>query len=109
MMKKQKRNRIETSKKLLLAVVVLVFLVTVVALVAVFVLQDAEPLSLLIPSVFGLAGTVAGFYCWKAKCENMQKYGLTDRISMDETPPITDPVSQIEAGLSLIDGEEAAG
>ena len=108
-MKKQKRNRIETSKKLMLSVVLITWVVVIVSIVAVFVEHDTGPLELLIPSVFGLCGTVAAFYTWKAKAENMAKYGQSNRISMDEAPPAVDPVSQIEAGLSLIDGKEAAG
>lgn len=53
----------------------MVVMITIVAIVAVFVLQDATPLEYLIGGIFGLASTAFGFYFWKAKNENCAKYG----------------------------------
>ena len=53
----------------------MVIVITIVTVIAVFVLQDAGPLEFLIGGVFGLASTAFGFYYWKAKNENIAKYG----------------------------------
>lgn len=53
----------------------MVVLITIVAVVAVFILQDSSPLEWLIVGIFGLASTAFGFYFWKAKNENCAKYG----------------------------------
>lgn len=53
----------------------MVIIISIVTIVAVFVLQDATPLEFLITGVFGLASTAFGFYYWKAKNENIAKYG----------------------------------
>ncbi len=65
----------ETSKQLLKFTVAMVIIITIVAVVAVFVLQDTGPLEFLIGGIFGLASTAFGFYYWKAKNENCAKYG----------------------------------
>ena len=82
-MKKRKR-RIETSKILLLVSDIMATAVLIGTVVAVFVLQDASPLAYLIPAVFGLAATSHGFYYWKAKAENLNKWGQGDKVTMDE-------------------------
>lgn len=70
------RNRkIETSKKLLIFAVAMVIVITVVTVFAVFILNDASPLEALIAGIFGLASTSFGFYYWKAKNENISKFG----------------------------------
>lgn len=53
----------------------MVIFISIVTVVAVFVLHDAGPLEYLIGGVFGLASTAFGFYYWKAKNENIAKYG----------------------------------
>ena len=53
----------------------MVIFITIVTVVAVFVLSDATPLEYLIGGIFGLASTAFGFYFWKAKNENIAKYG----------------------------------
>lgn len=65
----------ETSKKLLIFTVAMVIFITIVAVIAVFVLADPAPLEFLITGIFGLASTAVGFYYWKAKNENIAKYG----------------------------------
>ena len=55
--------------------VAMVIVVTIVSVMAVFILKDATPLEFLIPAIFGLASTAYGFYFWKAKNENVAKYG----------------------------------
>lgn len=70
----------ETSKKLLCFTVAMVILITVVTVIAVFVLGDITPLEFLISGIFALASTAFGFYYWKAKAENLKKMGLDDKI-----------------------------
>lgn len=82
-MKKNKR-KIETSKILLIVSDVMATAVLIGTVVAVFVLQDATPLAYLIPAVFGLAATSHGFYYWKAKAENLNKWGQGDKVTMKE-------------------------
>lgn len=82
-MKKNKR-KIETSKILLLVSDVMATAVLIGTVVAVFVLRDATPLAYLIPAVFGLAATSHGFYYWKAKAENLNKWGQGDKVTMKE-------------------------
>lgn len=65
----------ETSKRLLLFAVALVILITIVTVIAVFVTGDVTPLEFLITGAFGLASTAYAFYYWKAKNENISKYG----------------------------------
>ena len=84
-MKKNKR-KIETSKILLLVSDVMATAVLIGTVVAVFVLQDATPLAYLIPAVFGLAATSHGFYYWKAKAENLNKWGQGEKIDREEDP-----------------------
>lgn len=79
-----KLKHIETSKKLLLFADILTAIVTAATIVIVFLTRDTTPLIYLIPAVFGLSGTVHAFYLWKAKCENLQKYGREDQITMND-------------------------
>lgn len=70
-----KKKKIETSKILAIIAVILSVIVTLATIVAVFVLENITPLEILIPSIFGLNSTTFGFYFWKAKNENIKKYG----------------------------------
>ena len=83
-MRRRKKKKIETSKILLLVSDVMATAVLIGTVVAVFVLQDATPLAYLIPAVFGLAVTSHGFYYWKAKAENLSKWGQGDKVTMKE-------------------------
>lgn len=69
------KKKMETSKKLLIYAMVLVVVISIIATIAVFVLGDSAPLEYLIGGVFALASTAYGFYFWKAKNENISKYG----------------------------------
>ena len=74
-----RRRKTETSKRLLLFSDILAVTVTVISAVAVFVIGDTSPLEYLIPAVFGLAATSHGFYYWKAKNENIAKFGSNEK------------------------------
>ena len=72
---RKRKKKVETSKILLRFAVTMVILITIVTVTAVFVLNDTGPLEFLIGGIFGLASTAFGFYYWKAKNENIAKYG----------------------------------
>ena len=73
--KTKQKKKMETSKKLLIISDTLAGIATVSTIIAVFVIKDGAPLAYLIPAAFGLSATSHGFYYWKAKNENLQKYG----------------------------------
>ena len=79
-MSKSKRKKTETSKILLIVSDILTGVVAATAIIAVFVLKDTSPLIYLIPAAFGLSATSHGFYYWKAKAENLQKFGRLDLV-----------------------------
>lgn len=73
-MRRWGKKKTETSKKLLIFACILTIIISTVVCVAVFVIQDVTPLEFLIAGVYGLASTAFGFYFWKAKNENLQKF-----------------------------------
>ena len=77
---KGKKFIIESSKLLLLWLLSGYGIVTLSILVLSFLLQVSDPLVTLIESHTKLCAIAVGFYFWKAKCENMQKYKHTDKI-----------------------------
>lgn len=79
-MSKSKRKKTETSKILLIVSDILTGIVAATAIIAVFALKDTSPLIYLIPAAFGLSATSHGFYYWKAKAENLQKFGRLDLV-----------------------------
>lgn len=81
------KKKTETSKILLIVSDILTGIVSAAAIIAVFVLRDTSPLVYLIPAAFGLSATSHGFYYWKAKNENLQKFGRRDLIEAGEEPP----------------------
>ena len=79
------KKNMETSKRLLLFACSLCVIITVMTISAVFVLQDAAPLEYLIVGAFGLCSTSFGFYYWKAKNENIKKYGYNTEADYEDT------------------------
>lgn len=75
----------EFSKKLLIAVSILTFAISVFSCVLMWRTGDLSPLSYLIPAVFAELATATGFYYNKARHENeiklRKKYG--DQIYND--------------------------
>lgn len=80
MRKAHKHRKIETSKLLLIVSDGMAAVVLICTIVAVFVTSDASPLEVLIPAVFALASASHGFYYWKAKAENLHKWGQDGQI-----------------------------
>lgn len=89
-MKGKRKKKIETSKILLIVSDVITGICTVAAIVAVFVIKDTTPLVYLIPAAYGLSATSHGFYYWKAKAENLQKFGRLDAVSMEDPQDVPD-------------------
>ena len=81
MRRRRKKKRVETSKLLLIVSDVMAAVVLISAIVAVFILRDPTPLEYLIPAVFALASASHGFYYWKAKAENLNKWGQGSNIT----------------------------
>jgi len=79
-MRRRSKKKVETSKLLLIVSDVMAAVVLVSAIVAVFILRDPTPLEYLIPAVFALASASHGFYYWKAKAENLNKWGQGSKI-----------------------------
>lgn len=65
----------ETSKIILMATLIMALLVVIIAGISIIVNHDSVVLEFLITGVFGLTSTSLGFYFWKAKNENIAKYG----------------------------------
>lgn len=89
-MKGKRKKKIETSKILLIVSDVITGVCTVAAIVAVFVIKDTTPLVYLIPAAYGLSATSHGFYYWKAKAENLQKFGQLDAVTMEDPQDVPD-------------------
>lgn len=77
-----KKRKTEMSKILLIVSDVITSVTVILTFVAVFWMKDISPLAFLIPGVFGLSGVAHGFYFWKAKAENLHKFGQDDKITM---------------------------
>lgn len=65
----------ETSKLIVLLTMLMSLAVIIIAGISVIVNKDTVVLEFLITGVFGLSSTSLGFYLWKAKNENIAKYG----------------------------------
>ena len=80
---KQKKNKIETSKMILITLAsslgILIPVVVVLAFMGV-----SSPLDITMTGMFTLTTTAVGFYYWKAKAENMHKYHRDDGITMGD-------------------------
>lgn len=80
--RRRAKKKMEMSKKLLIASDVITSATVVLTFAAVFILKDISSLAYLIPAVFGLSSVAHGFYFWKAKAENLHKYGQDEKITM---------------------------
>lgn len=85
-MKEEKtcKPKIETSKLLLVVLLSLISLLLITTTVYTFLSKDSAPLVTFIDGAMKLATIAIGFYYWKAKCENLQKYKQTKKIEMGD-------------------------
>ena len=79
-MKRILHKKVETSKKILYITDLLVVVITISTIVLSFITRDTSVLESLITGIFGLAGVSHGFYFWKAKAENLHKFGRDEEI-----------------------------
>ena len=73
-----------TTKKVLFGTLI-VCGILLVTIVVTWILLDRSDAAGLAGVVTGLAGIVVGFYEWKARAENLAKYGMKEKISMCST------------------------
>ena len=78
-----KINKWEYSKKLLFLVWVLIALLLPVSVITSIITSDISPIREYVIGAFGLATISHGFYYWKAKNENLHKYGRDEEIRND--------------------------
>lgn len=71
--KTRSKKKIEYSKRIVAIVLSFCIVVTVFAMVIMWVTKDTSPLAYLIPSVFAETGIVISFYLDKSKKENISK------------------------------------
>lgn len=76
----EKIKKWEYSKKLLWLVWVLIIVLLPVCAFASYRCNDVSPLREYVIGAFSLASISHGFYYWKAKNENLHKYGKDDKI-----------------------------
>ena len=72
-MGKRKKKKFEFSKVIIACVGTVTFSVTVFTLFYCWCMKDSQPLTYLIPAIFGELATATGFYFWKARLENSIK------------------------------------
>ena len=74
----------ETSKKILIFCDALAAAATVASFAALFLGHDLSGVAEIDRGIYALAGAAHSFYFWKAKAENLKKYGQKDKITMSE-------------------------
>ena len=78
------RRKVEASKK----IVIFCDVLTGMAVITTFVgwLAGYEPSGLdgIVTAVIALSGAAHSFYFWKAKAENLKKFGMSDKIDMED-------------------------
>lgn len=78
-----KINKWEYSKKLLFLVWVLIAVLLPVSIITSVLTNDISPIREYVIGAFSLATISHGFYYWKAKNENLHKYGRDEEIKND--------------------------
>lgn len=68
-------KRMEMSKRILLVIGWFCACVTLAVIVQSFIYGGTDALTTLVGGVSGVASVAIGFYYWKAKNENIRKYG----------------------------------
>lgn len=77
-------RKLTTTKRILYGTLIVcgIFIAIIIAAWAIWDRTDAAGLAGVIAAP---AAVVIGFYEWKAKAENMAKYGQKEKITMNET------------------------
>ena len=74
-----------STTKLVLYSTLIVCGVYLAVIIAAWVIWDRTDAAGLAGVIAAPAATAIGFYCWKAKAENLSKYGQLDKITIEET------------------------
>lgn len=69
-----KIKNLEMSKLIIYGIALLIVILLPVVIVVSCITGDTQPLNNYVMGVFGLATIAVGFYYWKAKNENLNKY-----------------------------------
>lgn len=89
---------VDTSKRILRYLLVLISYVSVLAAVSLFLGYD-QALIALITGVFSLASLAVGFYYWKAKNENLNKYAKKlDKETFDKLKTLIKEYEEAHGG-----------
>ena len=67
-------KKLEMSKRIVYGIALLIVILLPVVIVVSCVTGDTQPLTNYVIGIFGLASIAVGFYYWKAKNENLNKY-----------------------------------
>lgn len=84
----RKNRRIETSKKIVLFNDILMVICITTCFICKFVGLEISDMTEIIVAVIGLSAVGHGFYFWKAKAENLHKYGQDEKIEMSDNNSI---------------------
>ena len=79
---KKESEKLTTSKKVLFATLI-IWAIWITAIIAVWAIFDRSDAAGLAGAITVVAAVVIGFYEWKAKAENLAKYGKKDDITMN--------------------------
>ena len=88
-MTRKKRRSISTTKRVLYGTLIVCGLFIMV-IIAAWVIWDRTDAAGLAGMIAAPAAVVIGFYEWKAKAENLAKYGKKDEIKIDESGEYTE-------------------
>jgi hypothetical protein len=81
----KRKKKIETSKLILIFTDSLLTISVIATIILAFLVKDISVLEYLVGGVFSLSGLSHGFYFWKAKAENLHKFGLDDKIDSNDS------------------------
>ena len=76
-------RRLSTSKRVLYATLIICGIFLSIIILA-WVIWDRTDAAGLAGVIVAPAATTIGFYCWKAKAENLSKYGQRNKIRMND-------------------------
>lgn len=99
-----KFKNMEMSKKIIYAIAALIVLLFPVVIIVSCVTGDAQPLTNYVIGVFGLASIAVGFYYWKAKNENLNKY-VRKYMTPDELKEVDTFIKRLEKGVEELTNE----
>lgn len=80
---KPTKTKIEASKKIVIFCDTLLAGAVIATFAALFCGFSAGEVAGVVATLSGLSAAAHGFYFWKAKAENLQKYGQGEKITMD--------------------------